>query len=135
MGTYEAYGENFELSGEMLRYVFRVHRRQEEACVEYMQRLAAMIDDIAAQHSMRDWVVEHRRTKWRVSGEIARKVDRRWSTHIIFWKPFCGIGRTRGRPKLRWSDDLEHFAGGDWQDVARDRAVWKNLEEGFATRC
>ena len=47
--------------------------------------------------------------------------------------PFCiiGAGLSRGRPKTRWSDLLEQFAGASWEEVAADPDHWAILEAGF----
>ena len=118
---------------KMLRYV-RVHRLRDESWVEYMKRSAETVDDFVVDHSMRDWVVEYRRVKWRVTGELARKIDGRWSTRTLSWRPFCGAGRKQGRPKTRRSDDFEKLAGGAWDELASDKDLWSTLEEGFVAR-
>ena len=105
-----------------------------ESWVEYMQRSAHMIEDMSIQHGMQDWVVESRRRKWRFAGKLARQTDKRWSALLIHWKPTCGTGRHPGRPKIRWSDALETFTGGLWQQSANDEDLWICLEEGFCTR-
>ena len=119
---------------KMLRYVFRIHRLRDESWIEYMKRSAGTVDDFAVAHSMRDWVVEYRRLKWRAAGEFARKTDGRWSKRTRSWKPTCGVGRKQGRPKTRWSDDLEKFVGSAWNEVACDRYLWNILEEGFVAQ-
>ena len=83
---------------------------------------------------MCDWVVEYRRVKWRVAGELARKINGRWSTRTLSWRPLFGVGRNQGRPKTRWSDDFEKFAGGAWNELASDEDLWSTLEEGFVVR-
>ena len=118
----------------MLRYVFRIHRKPTETWVDYMKRSAKAVGDISDTYFMRDWVVEYRRRKWRTAGALARKTYGRWSSNLITWTPVCGVGRARGRPKTRWSDDLERFAGGHWHMLASDEELWHILEEGFVTK-
>ena len=50
---------------------------------------------------------------------------------IIRWH---GKGRSVGRPKLRWSEDLVKMVGGDWKQIAHDTPLWCQLADGFAER-
>ena len=118
----------------MLRYVFRVHRHASETWVEYMKRSAARIDEISEQQGLQSWVRTYRQTKWRFAGATARQTDGRWSKAILGWKPDSGLGRDRGRPVTRWSDDIEALAGGSWAEAAQDHKLWALLERGFVDR-
>ena len=115
----------------MLRYVFRIHRKKDQEWVEYMQTSAALFETMAAKLEMTDWVHLHRRRKWRLAGSLARCDDARWSRQILEFKPDFGCGRSVGRPKRRWADQLEAFAGGDWLTVAADAELWKVAEDVF----
>ena len=119
----------------MLRYVFRVHRwrreDEQEGWVDYIKRSAEKVDSLAAQLRMESWVSTQRRRKWRFAGKLAQKEDQRWSKLILDWKPNLGHGRSQGRPRTRWCDQLADFAGDDWQNVAADSALWRLLEDGF----
>ena len=50
---------------------------------------------------------------------------------MLDWKPNHGHGRSRGRPKTRWTDSLDSFAGGDWKHVAQDEKQWDTYEDAF----
>ena len=52
---------------------------------------------------------------------------------MLDWQPHSCIGRDRGRPETRWTDQIEKFAGGDGRNVASNADPWKFYEEGFAT--
>lgn len=39
--------------------------------------------------------------------------------------------RRRGRPAMRWDDDIVKVAGKTWSRAARDREKWIELEEAF----
>ena len=73
--------------------------------------------------------------KRRFAGRLAHSGDCRWTKQVADWIPNYGMGRDRQRPKTRWSDQLEKFAGGNWASVAKDPAHWATLEEGFVSRC
>ena len=80
---------------------------------------------------MEDWVDSHRRRKWQCARKLARQTDDRWSETVMNWKPNFGLGRSQGHPATHWTDELEHFAGGDWQHIALDEQHWDFLEEAF----
>ena len=117
----------------MLRYVFRLHRQLDETWVDYVQRSAHQADELGSQHCMKDWIAEARRRKWRFAGQLARRTDNRWSSVLISWIPSWGPGRSKGRPRTRWSDQIEKYAGGNWQEIALNDSHWAVLEEGFAS--
>jgi hypothetical protein len=123
---------------KMLRYVFRIHRRRAgpdvETWVEYMQRSAKQVDELSAKLGMDTWTTIYRRRKWTFAGKTARRTDHRWSQRILEWKPNFGHGRSRGRPKTRWTDDLEAYAGGAWAEVALNTDLWTCLEDGFVNK-
>lgn len=50
------------------------------------------------------------------------------------WTPRHPGSRGRGRPCIRWSDDLSAFAGGDWATVALDSELWSTAEMGYVLR-
>ena len=122
----------------MLRYVFRLHRRkcgdELEDWIAYMHRTAGDIRTLSAQYGLYDWVVEHRRRKYKFAGRVVRHSDQRWSQLVAEWNPGCEYVRSRGRPFLRWSDDLVAFAGSDWMKLARDEEIWASAEPGFTLR-
>lgn len=71
--------------------------------------------------------------KWRWAGHISRYMDKRWTMETTRWKGPSGK-RSVGRPKRRWADDLDHFAGKDWMTLARNRELWMDLEEAFTQK-
>ena len=51
---------------------------------------------------------------------------------MISWEPVRGQ-RAPGRPVTRWEDALVRFTQdkGRWTELAKDRELWRALEEGF----
>ena len=121
---------------KMLRYVFRLHQRssesEQEDWVDYMKRSTHELKAMSVEFGLEDWAVAYRRRKFRFAGRTARQTDNRWTRATVEWIPNGGVGRSPSRPVTRWSDDLEKYAGGDWQNTASDRKLWAILEEGFA---
>ena len=46
-----------------------------------------------------------------------------WSQRILGWTPRSGYGRGRRHPRTRWIDPIEIYAGGGWQETAKDEAL------------
>ena len=118
----------------ILRYVFRIHRLNlpdsgPEPWIEFVQRSAHKVDELAAKHNLESWVQTYHRRKWRFAGRLARIEDGRWSRKILDWQPESS--RSRQRPLTRWSDQLTQYAGGNWMEIAIDTVHWSALEEGF----
>ena len=121
----------------MLRYVFRIYRRSQDEedkdRVDYLRRAKLRINELSASMQVEDWVDIHRRRKWQFAGKLARQTDNRWSQAVVDWKPNLGHGGSRGHPATRWADQLENFAGGDWQHIALDTQYRDFLEDRFVT--
>ena len=49
-------------------------------------------------------------TKWRWAGHVARMQDNRWTIRTTEWQVRKGR-RPRGRPKMRWKDDIMKWQG------------------------
>ena len=123
----------------MLLYVFRIHRQKKsgqadslEDWIDFVRDAAHRVESIAAQMHMQGWVAGYRIKKWRFAGETARQQDGRWSCKVLDWKPNFGHGRSQGRPRTRWVDLIEKFAGGAWMNLAQDAEEWSSFEEAFA---
>ena len=117
---------------KMLRYVFRCFCKKDvdlEVWIEFLRESAHAVDSMAREFGLEDWNSMHKRRKWRLAGRLARETDERWSAKVLDWSP--AVGRSRGRPRLRWTDQLEMYAGGDWKAHAEDADRWCLLEEGF----
>jgi hypothetical protein len=54
----------------------------------------------------------------------------KWSQKVTHWYP-RGEKRKRGRPIFRWEDDIKRVAGALWRRVAKNRELWKGLEEAY----
>ena len=72
----------------------------------------------------------HTEKKWKWAGHIARLKDNRWSRRCTEWQPMRGK-RSRGRPSIRWQDDITEKEGTTWIRKETDRRRWKTLMEGY----
>lgn len=64
--------------------------------------------------------------KWKWAGHVQRLDDDRWPKRIENWKP--DGRRKRGRPRMKWQDEIEEHGGMFWRRKAKDREKWKKLE-------
>ena len=97
----------------------------------YFQRVTHDVEHRASLLGLEGWDKLQRRRKWRLAGRMAAATDGRWARKLLHWKPWFEEEASRrvGRPIFRWTDAIEHFAGGSWSDQARDS--WSVLKAGF----
>lgn len=70
------------------------------------------------------------RLKWSFAGHNARLKDKRWNNEIQQWRPWLGK-RHRGRPQMRWADDIKKIGGLHWKQMAQNRRRWIELGEAY----
>jgi len=67
-------------------------------------------------------------SKWSWAGHVARALAKEnWYGNIRDWKP--SGRRSRGRPKMRWIDDVRRYAGRNCINRSQDRDQWQELRE------
>lgn len=81
-------------------------------------------------HSKIEDVIDRaKELKWNWAGHAQRLEDKRWAKVIERWKP---VGtRKRGRPKMRWQDEIQQHAGILWRRKTIRREIWKKLGKSF----
>ena len=77
-------------------------------------------------------VIEHVGTrKWIWAGHVSSIRDSRWTLRITTWKPY-ERERPRGRPEIRWRDELDvYWKDTIWQRIAQDRRMLKQHADAF----
>ena len=83
---------------------------------------------IREQTKFKDVVRHILKLKWSWAGHIGRMSDNRWTKKCTRWAP--SGKRRRGRPRLRWTDDLVRYKS-NWPSLTDDRDEWKELAEGY----
>ncbi|KAI5743164.1 hypothetical protein M8J77_015214 [Diaphorina citri] len=127
--TYGA--ETWTLTVRSMQRLQTTQRSMERSMLGITRRDRKRITWIRAKTKVMDVIERVKRLKWRWAGHVLRRTDGRWTTSILSsWIP-TNKKRGRGRPRLRWQDDIKKIAGNDWKKTAEDRFVWKNLEETF----
>ncbi|CAG9829414.1 unnamed protein product [Diabrotica balteata] len=56
--------------------------------------------------------MELRRTQCRLK-------DKKWTHEIQQWRPWLGK-RSRGRPQMRWADDIKKIRGHNWKQAEEE---------------
>ncbi len=65
------------------------------------------------------------------AGHIARCTGDNWDQKITKWAPY-GRKRGRGRPALRWRQEMENKLGILWGRTAQNRKAWERTGEASA---
>ena len=130
---------------KMLRCIAKCHKsfpkstHSIEDYVEWIQAATEKTDNLMKQFKVQDWIEEQRRRKWKWAEKVASRSDERWTQEIAKWNP--DEIKIRGRPKTRWSDEINKYLAGvirtvhrgsDWIKVAADSKLWRSYEEDFA---
>lgn len=125
----------------MLRKIVGLLRRTDdgETYIEWMRRSTHVAEMLYSRSGGECWAKQQRRRYWRWAGHVARSLDGRWSSRLLYWHP--SGSRRPGRPVKRWADDLDAFfkqqmgsKPGEWICHAVDRQGWKAFEEEFVQR-
>ena len=77
---------------------------------------------------VQDIVVRIKTSKWRWAGHFARRNN--WTRKSTEWTPRQGR-RNRGRPRARWSTDLDRMLGIQWMRATEDRRWWQSQAEAY----
>ena len=89
--------------------------------------------DIRKKTDVLDALHHTKTLKWKWAGHTARMTDGRWTQKVTSWSGPSGR-RVRGRPRERWIDDIKRIAGQNWVEKAKERDVWKELEEAYTQK-
>ena len=76
-------------------------------------------DEIRRRTGVTDVVQMARNLKWSWAGHISRRSDNRWTVRITEWTP-RDSGRSRGRQRRRWRDELPR----NFSRLAKNRMMW-----------
>ncbi|CAH2235672.1 jg18043 [Pararge aegeria aegeria] len=66
--------------------------------------------------------------KWKWTGHIARRNDKRWGSKLLEWQR---RKRSVGRPSTRWTGDIKRVAGSRWIQAAQNRGVCNSLQKTY----
>ena len=122
----------------MLRMIVGVSRLESETYVEWIQRATHWAELQYSKIGGALWTIQQKKRKWRFAGHVARAMDGRWESRLLYWRPDGGTRRV-GRPVARWTDELDDFMedrmqcdAGSWISFAQDKDAWREWESEFA---
>ena len=69
--------------------------------------------------------------KLKYAGYLIRECDQKWNKTLTLWIPHTGK-RSRGRPRTRWSDEINRELGTAWMTEAKNCQEWKSLVSTYA---
>ena len=105
-----------------------------------MQRMKVRVDNEVGQSKMITWSMRLAETQWKFVGRLKQLPTTSWPSQVAFWQPYliddpsCDFipHRGRGRPCIRWDDEVSNFSwwyfGQRWQDVPH-LSFWRALPE------
>jgi hypothetical protein len=77
--------------------------------------------------------IKSKRLSW--LGHVERMSNKKVPKTIYKWKPYAT--RSKGRPRLRWEDDVRNDIGRmgtkNWKQKAQERKQWKEIIEQAKT--
>ena len=79
---------------------------------------------------VKDVVETAKQLKWNWAGHISRYEDDRLPKVVETWTP-RNCTRSRGRPHLRWKDDIQNFASCFWRRKSINKQNWKKMGISF----
>ncbi len=107
-----------------------------ENWVDWIVRSTRDVEQVMLNLGVPDWAEEVHRRSFQWAGRIARISDERWTREVLLWS--ASGARKRGRPKLRWTDQLNKFfkqgrqaTNEFWLELARDAESWATLEDDY----
>ena len=89
--------------------------------------------DIRNRTGTKDIRYTVKKLKFKYAGHIARNKEDRWERRVLEWQP-RGFKRTKGRPRMRWRDEVVHHCGILWERDAQHRDRWARVGEAYAQR-
>ena len=103
--------------------------------MDWTVRSTAEAERVVAELQVPDWVEEVHRRRFQWAGRTARLDDDLWTREVLLWS--ATGSRRRGRPKMRWTDQLNKFfkqgplANRFWLELAEDEPSWCELEHDY----
>lgn len=114
-----------------------------EPWADWIKRVTHRVEEQVRKLNLQSWVVKARAAKWKWAFRVANHDANRWTRQVLDWDPellFDGprsrAQRKRGRPQLRWIDDIVQFTQYrhnilQWQQLATNAASWDELSDDF----
>ncbi|CAH2250851.1 jg10233 [Pararge aegeria aegeria] len=128
------YGSQTWALTQKLEQKLAICQRSMERSMLHVKRLDKIRNEsLRKETNITDVKVKIRKLKWKWAGHVCRQKQDRWAKRVTEWYPREGK-RSRGRQRIRWSDDFVKMMGATWQRLARDRDAWKEMEEAFVQR-
>ena len=85
-----------------------------------------------ARTKVKDVIQKAVEAKGKWAGHMARMKNHEWAKKTTEWTPL-DRKRAKGRPKIRWRDDIEKKAGSRWTQRAQDRNEWRKMWRSSAS--
>ena len=124
--------ETWALTKKQTLKLRSMQRAQERIMLHISLKEHQTAEAIRRTTKLEDVIAKVAEQKWSWAGHVMRRKDERWSQKLTVWTPRWK--RARGRPKVRWVDDLNEFRK-RWQRNTNDRNYWKDQRRHFSKFC
>jgi len=109
---------------------------------DFLKRMAQETDEHLERSGIPSWIAKWRTKKWRWAQKLYEEKGQKWCQLATSWKPLLhsedATTRKKARPKKRWDDDINNAVKAaypeekrSWQELAKDRQLWRQIEESF----
>ena len=110
-----------------------------EPWVDWIKRCTHEIEERVRKLRLEDWVTLQRRRKWRYARKVLLANSHEWNTAALHWDPTLdhklNTHRRPGRPKTRWTDDLQQHIQRQtqtpWLKTGTRNDIWITTEEKY----
>ena len=135
------------LQRRMLRLIVGWRRIDGEDWAITMHRMKKRISDALSHHKIDDWQDKMLRHRWKYAIHVVQNSKMKWPYELSRWIPGRDASaerqphRLRGRPALRWDDQLHDFCGEylglrHWTDIEHfNRQHLLEFEDRFVAYC
>ena len=126
--TYGA--QTWALTKVQLEKIRSTQRTMERSILGIKRKDKIRNTTIREKTGMVDVACKIKKLKFKYAGHITRG-ENKWSKKVTECHVFEG-SRRRGRPKLRWRDEITRRVGTTWNREALDRNRWRRIGEAYA---
>ena len=72
-----------------------------------------------------------KKSKFTYAGHMMRGNPEKWNYKTTVWTPY-NRKRRKGRPGIRWREEISGRVGTKWHGMTGNRKVWSNIGEAYA---
>lgn len=127
-----SYGaQTWALTSTQMEGLRKTQRAMERSLLNIKRSDRIKNTNIRERTKIRDVGYNIKKSKFKYAGHVMRAKNDRLAKIVTEWRPY-EFKRRRGRPKIRWRDEIERRVGSLWHRNAYDREGWRKICEAYA---